>query len=83
MMKAKLDDAKKEWKKTDSYKRLKESLDELSDDVTVSKIFGLGCGSLIEINPWSEEAETEQRERSYIQTAILPTMQEDLMSGKS
>lgn len=82
-MKAKLDAAKSDWKKTDTYKKFKESLDELSGEVAVSKILGLACGSLNAINAFSEAAETRNRERSFIQTAIVLTMQEDLKSGKS
>ncbi|KAJ5083847.1 hypothetical protein NUU61_008426 [Penicillium alfredii] len=81
VMKTKLDAAKTEWKKTDTYRKFKEALDELSTEVAVSKILGLGCGSLNAINPFSEAAETRNRERSYIQTAIMLTIQEDLKSG--
>ncbi|KAJ5178847.1 hypothetical protein N7492_002057 [Penicillium capsulatum] len=81
IMKRNLDAEKAEWKKTDTYKKFKESLDKLSEEVAVSKILGLGCGSLNAINPFSEEAETRKRKRSYIQTAIILTMQEDLKSG--
>ncbi|KAJ5150360.1 zinc knuckle domain protein [Penicillium capsulatum] len=81
IMKRNLDAAKAEWKKTDTYKKFKESLDKLSEEVAVSKILGLGCGSLNAINPFSKEAETRNRKRSYIQTAIILTMQEDLKSG--
>ncbi|KAJ5820349.1 hypothetical protein N7474_005940 [Penicillium riverlandense] len=81
IMKTKLDAAKIEWKKTDAYKNLKQYLDELSKDVEVSKIIGLGCGSLDGLNPFSEASQTRNRGRSYIQLAAVLTMQEDLKSG--
>lgn len=83
IMKTRLDATKTEWKKTDTYKKFKKSLDELSEDVTVSKILGLGYRSLNAINAFSEAAKTRNQERSYIQTAIILTIQEDLKSGKS
>lgn len=82
-MKTKLDAAKEKWKKTETYKNFKEALDELSQDEAISQIFGLGCGSLNAINPFSDAAQTRNQERSYIQTAIVLTMQEDLKSGKA
>lgn len=66
VMKTKLDAAKTKWKKSDTYKNFKRSLDKLSEDITVSKIFGLGCGSLNSLNPFSEKAQMANREIAYI-----------------
>ncbi|KAJ5885513.1 hypothetical protein N7495_010023 [Penicillium taxi] len=81
IMKKKLDAAKVAFKKTDAYKNLKKYIEELMKTTGVTKIVGLGCGSLNDFNPFSEKIQEEHHARSYIQLAVLLTMQEEINSG--
>lgn len=81
IMKTKLDAVKVEWKKTAGYENLRTFLRALSENVEVSKIVGLGVGSLNYLNPFSEEAQYLNSARSYTQLAILLVMQEELQHG--
>ena len=82
IMKTKLDAAKAEWKKTAGYENLKTFLTALSENVEVSKIVGLGLGSLNYLHPFSEEAQYRKSALSYTQLAIVLVMQEELQNGR-
>ncbi|KAJ5309314.1 uncharacterized protein N7443_001775 [Penicillium atrosanguineum] len=77
-METKLDAAKAEWKSTAGYKNLRTLLAELSENVEVSKIVGLGLGSLNSLSFASEEIQYRNSARSYTQLAIVLVMQEEL-----